>query len=116
MRGRLLYCNGQGFVLQCRLLSRVLQEVKPLPNIKSAKKRVKVAEKKNLQNRIVKTKMRNSVKRFQLAAAGDGTETEALYRAAVSAVDKAASKGVIHKNASNRKKAQLAKALNTAKA
>ena len=58
-----------------------------MPNIKSAIKRVKVSETKNLQNRIVKTKVKTAV------------------------IDKAVTKGVIHKNAANRKKARLAKRL-----
>ena len=80
-----------------------------MPNIKSAIKRVKIEEKRNLRNRIVKSRMKTSIKAFD-AAKADDKNLEALYRAAVSMVDKAASKGVIHKNMSNRKKAQLAEA------
>ena len=88
------------------------REVKNLPNIKSAAKRVKVEEKKNLRNRIAKSRMKSSIKKFEAAVAAGEADVESLYREAVSLVDKAASKGVIHKNASNRKKAQLAKLLN----
>ena len=87
-----------------------------MPNIKSAKKRVKVAEKKNMLNRVVKTRMKNTLKKFDVAAAEASADLDVMYRQAVSAVDRAASKGVIHQNASNRKKAQLAKAYNTARA
>ncbi len=86
-----------------------------MPNIKSAIKRVKIEEKRNLRNRIVKSRMKTSIKAFD-AAKVDDKNLEALYRAAVSMVDKAASKGVIHKNMSNRKKAQLAEAYNAKKA
>jgi small subunit ribosomal protein S20 len=86
-----------------------------MPNIKSAIKRVKIEEKRNLRNRIVKSRMKTSIKTFETAKAGD-KNLEALYRAAVSMVDKAASKGVVHKNMSNRKKAQLAEAYNAKRA
>ncbi|MDP2891541.1 MAG: 30S ribosomal protein S20 [Bacillota bacterium] len=85
-----------------------------MPNIKSAIKRVKVSEKKNLRNRIAKTKVKTAVKKYDAAVtAGDKAAAEALMRAASGEVDKAASKGTIHRNAANRKKAQLAKKLNT---
>jgi len=86
-----------------------------VPNIKSAIKRVKIEEKRNLRNRIVKSRMKTSIKTFEAANAGDAN-LQALYRNAVSMVDKAASKGVIHKNMSNRKKAQLAQAFTAKKA
>lgn len=81
-----------------------------LPNIKSAKKRVKVSEKKALQNRMVKNGMRTSVKKFN-AALEDPASAGAQMSKTVSAIDKAAAKGVIHKNAANRKKARMAKQL-----
>ena len=82
-----------------------------LPNIKSAIKRVKVSEKKNLRNRMVKSAMKTSVKKFNTAIEA-GTADAALLSATQGAVDKAASKGVIHKNAANRKKSRMAKRLN----
>ena len=82
-----------------------------MPNIKSAIKRVKVSEKKNLRNRMVKTAMKTNVKKFN-AALADGTADAKLLSATQGAVDKAASKGVMHKNAANRKKSRLAKSLN----
>ncbi len=82
-----------------------------MPNIKSAIKRVKVSEKKNLRNRMVKSAMKTSVKKFNTAVEA-GTADAALLSATQGAVDKAASKGVIHKNAANRKKSRMAKRLN----
>lgn len=82
-----------------------------MPNIKSAIKRVKVTEKKNLRNRMIKSAMRTSVKKFDAAVAA-GTVDEKLLSATSGAVDKAASKGVMSKNAANRKKARMAKAMN----
>ena len=76
-----------------------------MPNIKSAKKRVKVTAKKNLRNRIVKTGVRTAVKKFE------ANETAEQLSKTVAALDKAVTKGVIHKNAANRKKARLAKQL-----
>ena len=80
-----------------------------MANIKSAKKRVGITAKQNLRNRMVSSAVKTSIKRYdQALEAGDATASEAAYLKAVSAVDKAAAKGVIHKNAANRKKAQLA--------
>ena len=85
-----------------------------MPNIQSAKKRVKVSEKKNLRNRIVKSGMRTMVRKFEAAVAADPQNAGAQLSATSAVVDKAVSKGVIHKNAANRKKARLAKQLNKA--
>ncbi len=85
------------------------QGVNVLANIKSAIKRVGITEKQNLRNRMVKSAMKTSIKRFdQAIASGDTAATDAAYIKAVSTVDKAVTKGVLHKNAANRKKAQLA--------
>jgi len=74
-----------------------------LPNIKSAIKRVKVTETKNLRNRIVKSKVKTAIKKFETEANAD------QYSLTTSAIDKAVAKGVLHKNTANRKKARLAK-------
>ena len=85
-----------------------------MPNIKSAIKRVKVTEAKNLRNRMVKSKVKTALRKFSAQLAADPANTAKQYSATVSEIDKAASKGVIHKNAANRKKARLAKAANKA--
>ena len=82
-----------------------------MPNIKSAKKRVKVTAKKTLRNRMVKSALRTSVKKFETAVAADPANAQVQLTATTSAIDKAVAKGVIHKNAANRKKARLAKQL-----
>ena len=82
-----------------------------MPNIKSAKKRVKVSEKKNLRNRMIKSAVRTSVKKLEAAIAADPQTANAQLVVTTSVIDKAASKGVMHKNAANRKKARLAKQL-----
>ena len=80
-----------------------------MPNIQSAKKRVKVSATKNLRNRMVKSGVKPSVRKFA-AAVNESPEAAATqYIATTSAIDKAVSKGIIHKNAANRKKARLAK-------
>ena len=86
-----------------------------MPNIKSAMKRVKVTEKKNLRNRMMKSAMRTSVKKFDAAVTAGQVDAQ-LLSATSSAVDRAVSKGVMSKNAANRKKARMAKAMNKANA
>ena len=88
-----------------------------MPNIKSAKKRVKVSEKKNLRNRMVKSSVKTSVKKFNAALAEGVEPAQAQLSLTTSAIDKAVAKGIIPKNAANRKKARMALAINkTAKA
>lgn len=82
-----------------------------MPNIKSAMKRVKVNAKKNLRNRMIKSSMRTTIKKFDSALHNDVQQAPALLNNSFSALDKAAVKGVIHKNAANRKKARLARRL-----
>ena len=83
-----------------------------MPNIKSAIKRVKVTQTKNLQNRMVKSSLKTAIKKFDaVVASGDAAQIESQLRVTSAAVDKAVAKGVVHKNAANRKKAQLARAV-----
>ena len=81
-----------------------------MPNIKSAMKRVKVNQKKNLRNRMIKSAMKTQIRKFDTAVAANEADAK-LLSVTQGAVDKAASKGVIHKNAANRKKARMAKRL-----
>lgn len=84
-----------------------------MPNIKSAIKRVKVSEKRRLRNASHKSALRTAVKSFETAAASNNVETaQAALIAASKKLDKAATKGLIHKNAAARKKSRLAKKLN----
>lgn len=84
-----------------------------LPNIKSAKKRVKVIATKTLQNQMFKSQLRTAIKKFLAAVqAGDKTEAEAAYKLAVKKVDQAVGHGIIHKNAAAHKKSQFTLALN----
>lgn len=84
-----------------------------MPNIKSAIKRVTINEKKNAQNNMFKSDMRTAVKKVESAIVlNDATAATSTYAEAARKLDKAASKGLIHKNAAARKKARLAKKLN----
>jgi small subunit ribosomal protein S20 len=79
-------------------------------NIKSQIKRVKTNEKRRLRNKSVKSSVRTAVRQFREAAeAGDGEKATQLQRVASRALDKAASKGVIHKNQAANRKSAMAK-------
>ncbi len=84
-----------------------------MPNIKSAKKRVKVTETKTLQNKMFKSAMKTSIKKYKAAIEAGNKELAAqTYLEAVGMVDRAVSKGIIHKNNAARKKSQYTKLLN----
>ena len=78
-----------------------------MANIKSQIKRNRQNEKARLRNKAVKSELKTSVRKFRQAAdTGDVDAATAAMRAACRSLDKAASKGVIHKNqAANRKSA-----------
>lgn len=82
-----------------------------MPNIKSAKKRVKVIEKKTLRNKAIKSDLKTALKKADAAVANNAADKEQVVKAAISKVDKAVTKGIIHKNNAARKKSQLAKKL-----
>jgi len=85
-----------------------------MPNIKSAIKRAKTNEKRRLRNASLKSALRTAIKHAEQAIAA-GTDVEAAKAAVQAAqrkLDKAVTKGIIHKNAAARKKSRLAKKLN----
>jgi small subunit ribosomal protein S20 len=85
-----------------------------LANHKSALKRARQNEDRRLRNKTTKTRVKNVVKAVRQAAAqGDG-KTAAELNAAKSVIDKAAKKGVIHRNTAARKISRLTKQLNAA--
>jgi small subunit ribosomal protein S20 len=87
--------------------------VNVVPNIKSAIKRVKVSEKRRLRNASQKSALRTAVKSFETAAvSGNVDNAKAALVEATKKLDKAVTKGLIHKNAAARKKSRLAKKLN----
>ena len=85
-----------------------------MPNIKSAKKRVLIAEVRNARNKAAKSELKTAIKKFEAAAAeGNRTEAEGAYKVAVKSVDKAAAKGILHKNNAAHKKSALTLKLNS---
>jgi small subunit ribosomal protein S20 len=89
-------------------------EVNGLANIKSAKKRVLVTRTKTERNKAIKSAVKTSVKKVEAAVkANDKEAAKAELSATVSMIDKAASKGVYHKNTAARKVARLSKAVDS---
>ena len=79
----------------------------------SAKKRIKVTEKKTLQNKMVKSALKTAIKKFESAVAANNVEeAKALFVKAAKSLDMAAQKGTVHKNMAARKKSRLAAKLN----
>ncbi len=84
-----------------------------MPNIKSAKKRVKVIKTKTLRNQMVKSAVKTYIKKFEAAAAtGDKAVAEPAFNLAVKKIDQAVSKGIMKKNTASRRKSRLALMLN----
>ena len=84
-----------------------------MANIKSQQKRNRTNERARLRNKSVKSSLRTAVRSFREATdAGDKKKAAELLVSTNRSLDKAASKGVIHKNQAANKKSALAKALN----
>jgi small subunit ribosomal protein S20 len=84
-----------------------------MPNIKSAKKRVLVIDKKTMRNKAIKSALKTQVKKFLAAVeAGDKAKAQEAYNFASKKLDKAVTKGIHHKNYASRQKSRLSKALN----
>ena len=84
-----------------------------MPNIKSAIKRVKTNEQKRANNIATKSAMRTAVKNAEVAIASNSENAKDALIAASVKLNKAANKGLIHKNAAARKQSRLAKRLNS---
>ncbi len=81
-----------------------------MANIKSQMKRIKTNEKARLRNKSVKSSLKTAVRKYREAAeAGDAAAATTLMRDASRALDKAASKGVIHINQAANRKSAMAK-------
>ncbi len=79
-----------------------------MPNIKSAKKRVLVAEMRNAKNTAYKSQVKTTLKSFNdTVATGDKAKAQEKLLQAVSILDKTAGRGIIHKKAASRKKSQI---------
>lgn len=83
-----------------------------MANTKSAMKRIRQAERRRLRNRAIRSKIRGTVK---TARAAEGAGLPAAILEAIRTLDKAVSKGVVHRNTAARKKSALARRLVAAK-
>jgi len=84
-----------------------------LANIKSAKKRILVSQKRAARNKSIRSRVKTSIKKVDAAiAANDKEAAAAALRGATSELSKAVSKGVYHKNTSSRKISRLSHAVN----
>jgi small subunit ribosomal protein S20 len=87
-----------------------------MPHTPSAKKNLRKSEKRRLHNRAVKRTIRTHLKRFLAAVGGPAEELQAEYNITAKKLDKAAARRIIHPNLAARKKSQLARMMNKAKA
>lgn len=87
-----------------------------MPNIKSAKKRVKIIEAKSLRNKAAKSELKTVIKKTEIALQSSDDSKAETYRAAVKKIDQAVAKGLLHRNTAARKKSKLALKLNQANA
>ena len=84
-----------------------------MANIKSAKKRILVNETKAARNKAIRSKVKTSIKKVEVAiAAGDKAAAQASLISAITEIDKATTKGVYHKNTASRKVSRITKAVN----
>ena len=85
-----------------------------MPNIKSAKKRVKVIATKTERNKAMNSALKTEIKKANAAIASNADNKAEQVKIAITAIDKATSKGLLHKNNAARKKSALSKKLNKA--
>ena len=84
-----------------------------MANIKSSAKRVLVSRVQAARNKADKSQLKTTIKKFNAATAeGNQENAEAAYKATVKSVDRAVSKGLIHKNNAARKKSKMAAKMN----
>ena len=84
-----------------------------MANVKSSKKRIRVTLRQTLRNRIIKSRTKTAMRRVVAAcAANDAAGAKAALTNAVKTIDKAATKGVYHKNNAARKKSKLTRMVN----
>ncbi|MGN1051683.1 MAG: 30S ribosomal protein S20 [Acutalibacteraceae bacterium] len=83
-----------------------------MPNIKSAKKRVKVIAAKTAQNKMIKSNLKTILKKAYAAIENNDANKEEAVSLAIKKIDQAAAKGLMHKNTASRNKSALAKKLN----
>lgn len=86
-----------------------------MPHTQSAKKNLRKAEKRRVRNKAIKRELKTYLKRFTAAEAGPVDGLQAEYNLAAAKLDRAAAKGIIHRNLAARKKSQLARSLGAKK-
>lgn len=90
----------------CRII--IFKEDFTMPNIKSAKKRVKVIATKTLRNKMLKSQLNTAIKKFKAAVeSGDKEAAQVAYVALIKRIDKAVAQGILHKNNAAHKKSQF---------
>ena len=87
-----------------------------MPNIKSAKKRVKVIATKTARNKAYNSALKTAIKKANVAVSSNAADRSALVRLAVKKIDQATSKGILHKNTAARKKSVLVRKLDVVSA
>ena len=83
-----------------------------MPNNPSAEKRMRQEQKRRLHNRSIKSLVKTQINKARQAIDSEDENSEAAVRTAVSELDRAAKKGVIHRNNAARRKSRLMKQLN----
>lgn len=83
-----------------------------MANSKSALKRVRITAKKTARNKIIRSKVKNSIRKYRIALVNNSDNMEVNLNQAISQLDRAVSKGIMHKNTAARKKSRLTKAFN----
>jgi small subunit ribosomal protein S20 len=84
----------------------------PLANTSSAKKRIRQNEKRRLRNRSVRSAVRGSVKNAREALGSKAADSATVVAEAIRAIDRAVTKGIMHRNTAARRKSALARKLN----
>lgn len=85
-----------------------------MPNTKSAAKKLRVIRRRTLRNKMLKSALRTTIKKYERAVEAGASleEIREKLRQALRALDKAVTKGILHKNTAARKKSRLAKRFN----
>ncbi|MGI6264866.1 MAG: 30S ribosomal protein S20 [Acutalibacteraceae bacterium] len=83
-----------------------------MPNIKSAKKRVKVIATKTARNKATRSALKTEIKKANEAIATGAADKDVAVKQAVKKIDQAVAKGILHKNTAARRKSALAKKAN----
>ncbi len=87
-----------------------------MPNIKSAKKRVLVAEANHMRNKNYNTALKTAIKKANAAIENNAADKDECVKVAVKKIDQAVTKGILHKNNAARKKSSLVVRLNNVNA